>query len=228
MKKFIYFLLCAVFFAGLTTVSTSAAEKTKKTRKEINAEYRKEFDTKASKSARKRAKELTKKGWRPIGAGKSIEAQLDRAWQYEEPNEDGELEYIVQSGTAVGNTLSSAQAAAKQQARLAIAKSLETEMGAIIEGSINHKELSDEEVRDVNEMNEVNTSFVQQKLKRTIVITEWYRDTDNGKYQVEVSMALKISTLKEEATEAWLSGVKNKNEELYKKLSGKLEQNKSK
>ncbi|MDE5774639.1 MAG: hypothetical protein K2H86_09340 [Muribaculaceae bacterium] len=209
-------------------MSTLAAKETPKTRKELNAEYRKEYDAKASKTARKQAKDLVRDGWKPIGSGKPIEAQLDRAWQYSEPNDDGELEYIVQSGTATANTLASAQAAAKQQARLAIAKSLEAEMGALIETSLNHQEFSEDEVRDGNEMNEVSTTYVNQKLKKTIVISEWYRETKNGKYQVTVSMAVKISTLKEEVKEAWLNGVKSKNEELYNKLSDKLQQGKSK
>ena len=228
MKKLIYFMLFLGWVIGSTPITTSAADEVKKTRNERNAEYRKEIDTKASKNARNRAKELTKKGWKPIGAGKTIEAQLDRAWPYSEPNDDGELEYIVQTGTAIANTLSSAQAAAKHQARLAIAKSLEAEIGAIIDGSLNHEELSDEEVRDTNEMNEVSNTFVNQKLKKTFVISEWYRETNNGKYQVEISMAVKISTLKEEAKETWLNDIKVKNEELYKKLSYKLEHNKSK
>lgn len=228
MKKFIYVVLSAMLLACVTTVPASAADETKKTRKERNAEYRKEFDTKASKSARNRAKALTKQGWKPIGSGKSIEAQLDQAWQYDTPNEDGELEYIVQSGTAIANTLATAQAAAKQQARLAIAKSLETEIGAIIESSINYEALSDDEIQEANTLNEVSSTFVKQKLKKTIVISEWYKETDNGKYKVEVSMAVKIATLKEEAKEAWLNDVKTKNEELYNKLSDKLEQTKSK
>ncbi len=218
-------MFCALALA--CTVQASPADQTKKTNSERNAEYRKEYDVKASKAARNRAKELVKAGWKPVGSGKSIEAQLDRAWQYEEPNENGEFEYIVQPGTSVGNTLASAQAAAKQQARLALAKSLETEMAALIDGSLNHIEVSDEDVNDENTMNEVNTSFVRQNLKKAIVISEWYRKNANGKYEVEVSMAIKIATFKEEAKDAWLNEIKNKNEDLFYKLNQKLEQLKS-
>ena len=226
MKKFIYVLLCAIVLTGISTVMSSANAETKKTQRERNAEYRKEFDQKASKSARKQAKTLTKEGWKPTGSSKSIEAQLDRAWQYREPNENGELEYIVEEGTAIGNTLSAAQAAARYQARLALAKSLESEMGALIEGNLNNSELSDDEVNTLNEMREVNSSFIQQKLKKSLVISEWYRKMPNGKYQVEVSMALRIATLEEEAKAAWLNDVKARNEEMHKKLSDRLEKNK--
>lgn len=228
MKRILNFVMFSMFLVGLTTMSTYASAETKKTMQERNAEYRKEFDRKASKSARKQAKELVKEGWKPIGAGKPIEAQLDRAWQYKEPNEDGEMEYLVETGTSIANTLSTAQAAAKQQARLAIAKSLESEVGSLIEGSLNHAELSDDDVRDVSKMNEVNNTFVHQKLNKSIVISEWYKKTDNGKYKVEVTMALKITTLKEETEAAWLNEVKTKNEALYDKLFDKLQKSKTK
>lgn len=228
MKKFIYFLLCAVLLSGTSTISATSSEQTKKTRKERNAEFRKEIDTKASKSARNRAKELIRAGWKPIGSGKPIEAQLDRAWQYEELNENDEREYIVEKGTAIANTLDAAQASAKHQARLAIAKSLETKLAGMTESEINNKALSDEDVSTNSNMDGVNIELVNQKLRKAIVISEWYRKTENGKYQVEVSLAIRITTLKEEAKQNWLNDIKSKNEELYNKLTEKLESEKSK
>lgn len=224
MKKIVHLVLCALFLASISVVSANAGGDSKKTRKEQNAEVRKELDAKASKYARKEAKAKIKEGWKPIGAGRPIEAQLDRVWKYQLENENGEIEYIVQIGTANGKTLSAAQAAAKRNAQILIARELETSIGVLIEGELNNSALSDEEVQSLDNMRQVDQSFIQQNLKKTITLAEWYRKTDNGVYQVELTMALKISTLKEDVREAWLNETQSRNEDMHQKLSGKLDE----
>lgn len=64
---------------------------------------------------------------------------------------------------------------------------------------------------------------MSKTLKKTILLGEWYRKTDSGKYEVQVTMAVKIATFKEEAKEAWLNEVKAKNEELRNKLNDRLD-----
>ena len=214
--------------ALFTALTVDASEATKKTRKEQKAELRKEFDAKASKKARQRAKELKKAGWELFGAGSTFEDQLERAWRYQEPNDDGEVEYIVETGTGTGKNRNSAQNAAKVNARSAIGKAIESEFGSLMEGNSNNSVMSEDEVLTQDDINEVYTSFMQQKLKKAVVISEWYRKTDSGTYQVDVTMALRIATFKEELNDLWKKETKEKNEQLYQKLSDKLEKNKAK
>ena len=228
MKRFIIGTFTVVFLAFFAALTVNASEETKKTRKEQKAELRKEFDAKASKKARQRAKELKKDHWQLFGAGSTFEDQLERAWRYQEPNEDGEIEYIVESGTGTGKNRNAAQNAAKMNARSAIGKTLESEIGSLIEGNLNNSVMSEDEALTQDDMNEVYTSFMQQKLKKAIVVSEWYRKTDAGTYQVDVTMALRIATFKEELNELWKRETKEKNEQMHKKLSEKLENNNAK
>lgn len=138
------------------------------------------------------------------------------------------MEYIVETGTGTGKNRNSAQNAAKANARSAIGKALESEFGSLIAGSLNNSVMSEDEALTQDDINEVYTSFMQKKLKKTIVISEWYRKTDSGTYQVDVTMALRIATFKEEINELWKKETKEKNEQLYQKLSDKLENNKAK
>ena len=223
MKKVIRIVMSAILIASVAAVSANASGDSKKSRKEQNAEVRKELDAKASKNARKEAKAKEKAGWKTIGAGRPIEAQLDRVWKYQLENEDGENEYIIQVGTATGNTISVAQAVAKRNAQNLIARDLETTLGIMIEGDIDNSSYSDDDVQSLDNMRQVDQSFVQAKLKKMITLAEWYRKTDTGKYQVEVTMALKVSTLKEDLKEAWLNDMKARNDDMHKNLSDKLD-----
>ena len=139
-------------------------------------------------------------------------------------DEDGETQYIVESGTATGNTMSAAQAAADIAARNKIASRMETDLGIMEEGELNNSAHSDDDVQSSDNMRQVYQSFVKRKLKKTFTLAEWYRKTENGKYQVEVTMALKSSTLKEEFQEEWLRYTKVRNDDMHKKLSEKLDE----
>lgn len=224
MKKFFCIVMSAIFIASIAAVSANASSERKKTRREQNAELRKEFDDKASKTARKQAKAKEKQGWMPIGGSRPIEAQLERVWKYQLEDEDGETQYIVESGTATGNTMSAAQAAADIAARNKIASRMETDLGIMEEGELNNSAHSDDDVQSSDNMRQVYQSFVKRKLKKTFTLAEWYRKTENGKYQVEVTMALKSSTLKEEFQEEWLRYTKVRNDDMHKKLSEKLDE----
>lgn len=224
MKRIIYLLLSVFIIASVSTLAANAGEKSKTTQNDRRVELRKKFDAKTSKSATKRAKELVKAGWKPIGGGKPIEVQLERAWQYEEPNEDGEVEYIVESGVGIARTKDVAINIAKREAALAIAKSLEIEVSALSDGLIANRALSEEEVYTKADMSEVNKTFVSKKLKKMILLSQWYRTTENNNIEVESTWAIKISTIKEELKEAWLKEVNVKRNELNEELLERLKE----
>lgn len=228
MKRFIIGTLTVIVLAFVAVVTSNAGEETKKSRKEQKEEFSKVFDAKKSKAARQRAKELKKEGWQLIGGGSSFEEQLERAWRYQEPNDDGEMEYIVESGTGTADNRSGAINAAKLDARAAISRALESEISGLSESNLNNSVWSEDDAKTRADMHEVLTSFMHQNLKKAIVVTQWYRKTESRKYQAEVTLVLRISTLKEELNELWNKETKEKNEELQKKLSEKLKNSEAK
>ena len=153
-------------------------------------ELKKEIKKKAVKEARKEAKVYKKQGY-AVGPGAlPMEKQIESAWmrQYE-TDDDGYPLYIVASGNSVANTQSAAKLQATELAKLELAGSISTQVGALIENSIANQQLNAEEAASVTKTVAASKNIIAQELGRTLPLFEIYRTLKNKNVEVSVRMA---------------------------------------
>jgi hypothetical protein len=97
--------------------------------------------------------------------------------------------YIVASGNSVANTQSAAKLQSTELAKLELAGSISTQVGALIENSIANQQLNAEEAASVTKTVAASKNIIAQELGRTLPLFEIYRTLDNKNVEVNVRMA---------------------------------------
>lgn len=181
LTKILTFTLVAIFAFGTLTLAQTKKE---------NKGLKKEIKKKAVKEARKEAKKFKKQGYTVAPGALPMEKQIETAWmrQYE-TDEDGYPMYIVASGNSVANTQSAAKLQSTELAKLELAGSISTQVGALIENSIANQQLNAEEAASVTKTVAASKNIIAQELGRTLPLFEIYRTLDNKNVEVNVRMA---------------------------------------
>jgi len=181
LTKILTFTLVAIFAFGTLTLAQTKKE---------NKGLKKEIKKKAVKEARKEAKKFKKQGYNVAPGALPMEKQIETAWmrQYE-TDEDGYPLYIVASGNSVANTQSAAKLQSTELAKLELAGSISTQVGALIENSIANQQLNAEEAASVTKTVAASKNIIAQELGRTLPLFEIYRTLDNKNVEVNVRMA---------------------------------------
>lgn len=151
---------------------------------------KKEIKKKAVKEARKEAKKYSKQGYTTAPGALPMAKQIETAWmrQYE-TDEEGFPLYIVASGNSVANTQSAAKLQATELAKLELAGSISTQVGALIENSISNQQLNAEEAASVTKTVAASKNIIAQELGRSLPLFEIYRTLKNKNVEVTVRMA---------------------------------------
>lgn len=142
----------------------------------------------ASKDARKQAKQYQKEGYKVNPGALPMAKQLEKAWIKEYEEDDlGYPKYIVVPGQAVGQTQTAAKLQAIEMAKLELAGKIQTQVAALIENSVGNQQLNNEEAASVTQTIASSKSLIAQEIGRTITIFEIYR---NIKKNVEVRVRI--------------------------------------
>lgn len=217
MKKL---FVCA--FAFLCFTATMNAQTTKdvlKERKEIRNASKSELNAKASKTARKDAKKLTKEGWITTPGALPLEKQLDRAYMMQmEYDENMYPKYFMGEGMSIGENYDAAKMQALELAKLNLAGQIQTEVTALIENSVANQQLPNEEASSLTQSIMGAKNLISQSIGRTIPVTECYRVKANKNKEVLVRILYNSAMAKAAAKRAIQDELKNKGEELQKKL----------
>ena len=115
------------------------------------------MNEKASKDARKEAKELKKQGWLTTPGALPLEKQLDRSYQYQYATDDDMNDlWLSGNGQSVGEAYDAAKMQATEVARLELASKISTECTGLIDNLKQAIEKmansTNEVVGDVNEV----------------------------------------------------------------------------
>ena len=158
---------------------------------------------KASKDARKEAKKMEKEGWKVSPGALPLEKQLDRAYMYAlDVDDDMNQLYLLGEGKSIAGNYDAARMQARELARLEIAGSISTEATSLIDNMVGNKQLENEDAASMTTMLSESKTIFSQKLGRTIVAIEAYRELPNKNREVLVRLAAKSSDIKEIAKNA--------------------------
>lgn len=217
MKKVIIMSLVALFVCA--NISAQSAKDIRKEREEMRKMTKAELNEKATKAAKKEAKNLAKEGWQAAPGALPIEKQLDKAYRMQsEYDEDMFPKYITGEAMSVGQNYDAAKMQALELAKQNLAGQIQTEITALIENTVANDQLEAEEAVSLTKSVMAAKNLISQSIGRVIPITELYRTLSNKNKEVRVMIAYNSSMAKAAAKKALKDELEKKGEELHDKL----------
>lgn len=219
--KVILFSLALVGILALNTINANAQDTKEiaQTQKEIRKYTKEQLNAKASKEAKKAAKQYAKKGWTVTPGALPIVKQLDKAYlmQYE-MDDYGYPKYLMGEGMSIGENYDAARFQAAEIAVLNLAGEIQREITALIDNSLANKQLAAEEAASLVESVNAAKTLISQSIGRTIRVVEMYRTLKNKNKEVMVRIAYNAEMAKNAAKNALRDELEKKSENLHKKL----------
>lgn len=220
--KLITGCLLLSFLSAAPVASAKLTKEQEKERKELRNMSRKALNEKASKDARKEAKQLKKEGWKAAPGALPIEKQLDRSYMMQmEYDDDMFPKYIMGTAQSIGENFDGAKLQALELAKIDLAGQIQTEVTALAETKAANKQMSANDAATVTETVMGAKNLISQSIGRVIPIVEVYRDTKNGK-EVRVTIAYNAEMAKEAAKKAIRQELEDKGEEILDNEIDKL------
>lgn len=225
MKKNLHLLMAAILLLAFTSICSAQEKSYKefmKERKEMQKFTKDQAKEKASKDARKAAKQLQKEGWKVAPGSLPMDKQLDRLYemQYEIDLETGFPKFIKGEAMSTGGNYDAAKMQAVNLAKIELAGNISTEVGALIDSRVENNQLDPEEAVSATESVMAAKSLIQQKIGRTIMALEIYRDLKNKNKEVRVIVMYNSDMAKAAAKEAIREEMNKKSD----KLAGQLDE----
>ena len=217
MKKL---FVCAFAFLCLTANMTAqTAKDIRKERQELRKASKSDLNAKASKDAKKEAKKLTKEGWITAPGALPLEKQLDKSYMMQtEYDEDMYPKYLMGEAMSIGENYDTAKMQALELAKQNLAGQIQTEVTALIENSVANQQLANEEASSLTQSVMGAKNLIFQSIGRTIIVMECYRVKSNKNKEVLVRIAYNGAMAKAAAKRAVQDELKDKSEEIHKKL----------
>lgn len=217
MKKL---FVCAFAFLCLTANMTAqTAKDIRKERQELRKASKSELNAKASKDAKKEAKKLTKEGWITAPGALPLEKQLDKSYMMQiEYDDDMYPKYLMGEAMSIGENYDAAKMQALELAKQNLAGLIQTEVTALVENSVANKQLGAEEAASLTQSIMGAKNLISQSIGRTIIVMECYRVKSNKNKEVLVRIAYNGAMAKAAAKRAVQDELKDKSEEIHKKL----------
>ncbi len=218
MKKLFYFALLPICATGMTFAQSTAKE-----REAVNKESREQLNKKATKTARKEAKNLKKAGWLTAPGALPIDKQLDKAYLMQfEYDMDGYPLYIMGEAMSVAETYDAAKLQALELAKINLAGQIEGEITALIDNSVANEQLSSDEAASLVKSVAAGKSLISQSLGRVIPVVEVYRDTPNKNKEVLVRIAYSVEKAKQAAKRIIKKDLEAQGNALHERLDSVL------
>ena len=212
MKKIIIFMSALALLAAPLSMNA-----------DNNKAAKKQLDAKASKTARNEAKRLKKEGWKPAPGALPIEKQLDNSFlKQQEEDELGYPKFLMGEAMSIGENYDAAKMQALELSKQNLAGQIQTEVTALIESTVANKQLAKEEAVSITESVIASKNLISQKIGKTIVVTELYRELSNKNKEVLVRVAYNMQMAKEAARQAISEDFEQKGLDLHQQLDKAL------
>lgn len=182
-------LVSAIMLTGANIAAQSSKEQIKE-RRELAKASKKELNEKASKAARKEAKNLSKEGWKTAPGALPLEKQLDKSYLMQmEYGDDMSPKYIMAEAMSIGENYDAAKMQAQELAKQNLAGQIQTEITALVDNSVANKQLSAEQAASITKSVLAGKNLISQSIGRTITVMEVYRTLPNKNKEVLVRIA---------------------------------------
>lgn len=226
VRKFIprtgLFGLCMIgmmTFGATASYGQTTTKELIKARREIAKESRAQLNDRATKAARKEAKQLAKEGWLVAPGALPLEKQLDKMYLMRmEIDESMYPKYIVGDAMSVGENYDAAKIQALELAKLNLAEQIQTEVTALVDQSVANQQLPEEDAASVTKTLMESKSLISQSIGRTMVVMECYRTIESKRKMVRICVAYNGAMAKSVAKKAIRQSLEKEGKELGSKL----------
>ena len=135
-----------------------------------------------------------------------------------EYDEDMYPKYLMGEAMSIGENYDAAKMQALELAKQNLAGLIQTEVTALVENSVANKQLGAEEAASLTQSIMGAKNLISQSIGRTIIVMECYRVKSNKNKEVLVRIAYNGAMAKAAAKRAVQDELKDKSEEIHKKL----------
>ncbi len=207
-----------VLLVGISAVSAQDINASIAERKAMSKYTKSELNAKASKTARRQAKQYIKDGWEVAPGHLPLERQLDRAYQMQyEFDEQGYPKYIMSEAMSIGQNYDAAKMQALELAKLNLAGQIQSEIIGLVDNTVGNEQLSNDEAASITETVMGAKNLISAKIGRVITVVECYRDVKRNK-EVRLQIAYNAEMAMEAAKTAVRQELEEKGNELHEKL----------
>ncbi len=194
-----------------------------KERKKVAKLSKSELNAKASKDARKEAKQLKKDGWEVAPGALPLEKQLDKSYMMQFEYDDNMYpKYLMGEAISVGEVYDAAKMQALELAKQNLAGQIQTEVTALIENTVANGQLAQEEAASVAQSVSAAKNLISQSIGRVITVVEVYRTLNNKNKEVLVRIAYNSDMAKAAVKNAIREDLTKRGDDLHKKLDEAL------
>lgn len=217
MKRLISMMMAALMICSLTYAQTP--NESIKERRALARLTSTELNKRASKAARKEARQLKKDGWQVAPGQLPLDKQLDKSYNmYYEFDETGLPKYIVGDAMSPGATYDAAKMQALELAKTNLAGMIQTEVTALTESTVANEQITQEEATSIVRTVQASKNLIVQRLGRTITVIECYRTLPNKTVQVRVTLAYNAKMAIDDAKAVIKAQLEERGEDLHNQL----------
>jgi hypothetical protein len=155
-----------------------------------SAQTASELKIKASKTAKKQAKEYKKQGWEVAPGAIPMERQLDRSYLMEfDTDIDMVSKYAFGEAISTGQFYDAAKLQASELAKSDLVGKISSEITRLVETQVKTKQLPEDQAQSVAAATEKSKSLVIQRLGAITPVLELHRKLKNGNVEVMIRYA---------------------------------------
>lgn len=211
------FVALATFTATISYAQT--ADNQRKERKELAKASKKELGEKASKTARKEAKRLSKEGWKTAPGALPLEKQLDKSYlmQYQYDS-DGFPKFIMAEAMSTGGNYDAAKMQALELAKQNLAGQIQTEVTALIENTVANEQMDQSDAASITRSVMASKNLISQSIGRVVPVIETYRVVNGNNREVLIRIAYSQEMAKAAAKRAIMKDLEERGDSLHCKL----------
>lgn len=191
----------------------------RKERQEIRKASKQELNEKASKYARKEAKDLAKKGWMSAPGALPLEKQLDKSYMMQSQYDaDGFPQFIMAEGMSTAGNYDAAKMQALELAKQNLAGQIQTEITALVENSVSNQQMDQNDATSITRSVLEGKNLISQSIGRVVPVVEVYRVVNGKNREVLVRIAYSEAMAKAVAKKAIQQDLEQRGDSLRNKL----------
>lgn len=219
MRRIISSLVALMLLTGTGIVYGQMTKEQRKERMAQDKDARKQLNEKASKDARKQAKQMEKDGWKVAPGALPLEKQLDRAYiMMQEYDYDNYPKYIMAEAMSTGGNYDAAKMQALALAKQNLAGLIQTEVAALVETSVSNQQMGMNEAASLTRSLMESKNLINQSIGRVIPVVEVYREVNGRSREVRVQIAYSQDMARDVAKRAIIQDLESRGDSLRNRL----------
>lgn len=219
MRKALFAIAAVLLLSSAYMTSAQTTKEQIKERRELAKASKSELNEKASKAARKEAKNLNKQGWKAAPGALPIEKQLDKSYMMQyQYDDDGFPKYIMAEAMSTGGNYDAAKMQALELAKQNLAGQIQTEITALVENTVANEQMDQNEAASVTRSVMASKNLISQSIGRVIPVVETYRVVNGKNREVLLRIAYSQEMAKKAVKRAVKKDLEARGDSLHNKL----------